>query len=333
MRVSKGVILFFTVIILSFVIFYMVNVSITDQNIKKILDQEIREVQEEFRHLTELDMKMLSSTLNVIIQDPGIKKIYMEKDREKLYSYTLPLFEKLKGEYGITHWYFILPDGHTFLRVHNKDISDDEITRFTFFEARDTQKVGKGVELGKTAYALRVVMPYYYEGELIGYVELGEEIDHFLRLLEEETGDEIALVAKKEYLNKDKWASVRSVAGLRNNWDDSKRYLLISPLDIGEESNILSCFYEENIKEGEKGKLLFQEIKKQQRYFRCAGFPLIDAGNRQSGMILLSMNIKDYKNFERDSNLIILGFLILIFILISLASYFLFLRKEDRNGK
>lgn len=319
---SGLIIIFFIVLTLVFVTFYLVNLKIQDENIKKFTKGEVNEIKFNFNQLETSDIKMLSSTLEIIIQDPRIKEIYLEKNRTKLYNYTFPLFEELKNKYGITHWYFILPEGHTFLRVHNKKIYGDEITRFTFYKSRDTKNTSSGIELGKTAYALRVVMPYYDEGNLIGYVELGQEIDSFLDILKNGKGSEFIFLADKQYLDKTKWSSVRKVAGLRDNWDDFSRYVLIGANPKKE--IIFDCIISKNMLEGEKGKVLFQVIKQKNRIYRCAGIPLIDAGDRQSGVIFSLIDINSYGSFVKNSNLIILGFLILIFIIIVLMNYLLF---------
>lgn len=326
----KIIIWFLIVVLLAAFLTFIINLTVQERNITKSTAMDVQHISLIFDGLEEADIMMLSSALEVIIQDPLIKEIYLEKDREKLYGYAHPLFEELKTKYGITHWYFILPDGHTFLRMHNKDVFGDEITRFTFYKARDTGKVGSGIELGKTAYALRVVMPYYNNGELIGYVELGQEIDHFLRILKEETENEFILVADKEFLDREKWASVRKIAGLRDNWDDLEKYIVIS--HIHEKETVMKCFTDENIEEGKRGRALFQEIKEKDNVYRCAGIPLTDAGDRHSGMLMSLINIDSYNSFARSSNLTILGFLVLIFILIILVSYFVF-RFKGRKAK
>jgi hypothetical protein len=271
----------------------------------------------------------MSSTLDVIIQDPKIKEIYLEKDREKLYNHVDGLFEELKIKYGITHWYFILPNGHTFLRIHNKEIYNDEITRFTFENAKKTKSISSGIELGKTAYALRVVVPYYDKGEFIGYIELGQEIDHFLGILKEETENEFMLVANKRYLNEDKWAFGKDIAGLRNNWDDLKDYVVLE--ETSEGKDVFDCFTDSNMEEGKRGGILFQEIEGRGKFYRCIGIPLIDAEGIQSGVILSLINISSYKAFIHDSDFIILGFLVLIFVLIILMNYLLFgIRRKKK---
>ena len=141
---------------------------------------------------------MLSSLIAVIERDEKIKELYISKNKKGLYLEAKNMFEEIKDKYGITHWYFILPDGRCFLRVHNEKLSGDQINRYTYKEAKTTKKESSGIELGKTAYALRVVSPYYSNGKLIGYMELGQEIDDFLNVLKTETGDEFSIIVEKK---------------------------------------------------------------------------------------------------------------------------------------
>lgn len=214
----------------------------------------------------------------------------MEKDRSNLYDYVSPLFQRLKIRYGITHWYFISPDGKTFLRAHNKDIFDDQIERSTFQKARDTQKIATGIELGKTAYALLVVMPYYDQGKVIGYMELGEEIDHFLKILKGETDNDFSIIADKEFLNHNDWTSVRKVAGLSDNWDDLPDHLIIAGTPV-ENKVSQECFTEKNLKRVETDKTILQSVETENKTFGCAGFEVVDPCGKHSGAVLSAINV------------------------------------------
>lgn len=198
---TKLVISFSVLVILISAVFYYSNTLFLQKEVKQMTMMNLNYAQSSFNNLQKQDTKTLSSALEAIVQDPGIKQAYLEKDRDALYSYTEPLFENLKTKYGITHWYFILPNGQVFLRAHNKNIYGDAVNRFTFLKARETKDIASGIELGKTAYALRVVMPYYNNGELIGYVELGEEIEHFLEILKGKTSNDFSIIADKKYLS------------------------------------------------------------------------------------------------------------------------------------
>jgi hypothetical protein len=83
-----------------------------------------------------------------------------------------------------------------------------------------------GKELGRTAFALRVVSPWRdARGRVIGFMELGEEIDHFLTRMKSATGDEFGLVVKKEFLDEEAWAEVLGAA--RNTWNDRPDVVLV----------------------------------------------------------------------------------------------------------
>jgi len=264
---------------------------------------EIARVERNFLDIKGRDIKILSSALEVFVQDETFKEIYVEKDREKLYAHGQPLFQKLRDRYGITHFYFILPDGRCFLRLHNKDIHGDLITRFTFENARNTKKAASGIELGKTAFALRAVMPYYRGGELIGYVEFGEEIDHFLEILKSRTNDEFAIIADKKYLDREKWKSVRHTAGLRDNWDDLKEHVVIDDTTRGKIKKAGEFFTEESLERIERGKTLLRWVESEGKTFAGGGFDLVDAGGRHAGAVLSLVDMTSQAAITRKSEL------------------------------
>jgi len=269
-------------------VFYFNNTSSQAENLNETITARVNYVQTGFSNLEERDSKILASALEVIVQDPGIKQVYLEEDRDKLYAYARPLFEELKTKYGITHWYFISPSGETFLRIHNKDIYGDQINRFTFLKAQETKEVGAGIELGKTAYALRVVMPYYQDEKLIGYVELGEEIEHFLEILKGETNNEFVIIADKKNLDREDWKSVRQTAGLADNWDDSAEHLTIAATSKNKDAN--KCFTEENLERIENKEIVLDRVQIDNKFFNCGGFEIEDAGERHSGAVLGLIN-------------------------------------------
>src|SRR3989338_3077684 len=78
---------------------------------RNVIVDHIRHLEESFIRFEEQDIKFLSAALEVFVQNQSFKDVYLEMDREKLYSYAEPLFRDLKNKYRITHFYFILPDG------------------------------------------------------------------------------------------------------------------------------------------------------------------------------------------------------------------------------
>jgi signal transduction histidine kinase len=293
-----GLLLIFTLSVTGF--FYVLGLKNQKRNFEIVADEHISNIEAVFHNLEERDQKILFSTLEVIVQDPGLKAFYLQNDREKLYYYGQPLFQRLRDKYGITHFYFIRPDGHVFLRMHNKDIYEDLVERYSFQKSRDTNGPSWEIELGKTAFALRAVMPYYEDGNVIGYVELGEEIDHFLEILNEETNSEFGLFADKIYLDREDWRSTRRVAGLRDNWDDMENHLIISSTGVG--VAVEKCFVEDNLEKAEEGEAIFQQIKRGDKSFMCSGFDLNDSRGRHIGAILSLSDITSHVAGAQEAN-------------------------------
>ncbi len=108
---------------------YRMHIKMLNEASNRSLEYSI----EDFNHLKESEIKTLSITLEALLENEEIRSIYQEGDREKLYDYTFPFFEKIKEKYGITHWYFINPEPEStsFLRVHNFEIFGDRVNRST----------------------------------------------------------------------------------------------------------------------------------------------------------------------------------------------------------
>jgi HAMP domain-containing protein len=109
----------------------------------------------------------------------------------------------------------------------------DRVERATLLKAEATGGEAAGKELGQTAFALRVVRPWKVGDRLIGYVELGEEIDGFLHRMKAQTGDDYLLLAEKRRLDPVSFAAVRARDGMRNDWDDRAELVAIDATEPG----------------------------------------------------------------------------------------------------
>ena len=121
-------------------------------------------------------------------------------DRKKLLPVALPIFEELKSRHSITHMYLIAPDGTVLLRAHRPDQHGDRLTRATFLQAAATRQPSSGLEMGKNFFSLRCVTPVFAGSQLLGYLEIAEEIDHLFERMRQITGTEVALFLPRTYL-------------------------------------------------------------------------------------------------------------------------------------
>jgi len=317
--IQKKLISSFLVLIFSLtLVFSSVSYYYQNQNLNNQADHEIEVINNIFNSLIKSEVNSLSSALEVIVQDKPLMDCYLEKNRTKLYEKGQPLFQSLKETFNDTHFYFIEPNGTCFVRLHNKDIFGDKITRFTYWNANNTMNVSYGLELGKTAFALRVVKPYYNGSQHIGFIELGKEIDHFFMLMNEQVLGEFAVIVNKQYLNEEKWKSDRVVHELRNNWDDLENYLMLMQtveenLDLNEPC--MSCFVSKNIEEVIKKNHTSTIIKHEDKTFVCGGFPFVDAGNREVGVVFSLIDISKEASISNYANILNIVFAIFLLII------------------
>ncbi len=292
------------------------NIS-NQRNIDFIARFSVTRARNDFKSIEKHYINLFSATITALLVNEEIGELFMRRDKENLYRCTRPLFEHFKKENGITHWYFLHPEPQKtcFLRVHARHICGDLITRATFDKSIKTKKPAWGKELGKTAFALRRVHPYYFRNQLIGYMEMGIELEHLFYLMKRRTGNEYGLLIQKKYMDKDKWASVRAEKKLRNNWDDMRTMLLVSKTtkNSKDESFITDCRVFQNVPD--EGRVL-QKIKKGDKLFIRGIFPLYDAAGIKSGCIFILKDITHIFNGmqaqKREIVLIVIAFMALI---------------------
>jgi hypothetical protein len=185
----------------------------------------IRQAGAEFGSIERVEVEKLAAALDGVIADKALMKTFRERDRAKLLAEAQPIFKRLKAQKAITHFYFLEPEpGRTcFLRVHAPAQFGDVVQRATFTKAIQSGKVGAGMELGKTAFALRVVKPVREAGKVVGYVELGEEIDQFLTRMKKQTGDDYTIFADKARISRKDWELVRP----ESKWDELPGLVLV----------------------------------------------------------------------------------------------------------
>jgi hypothetical protein len=183
-------------------------------------EASIRNASAAFANLEANESGKLGATLRALAANAELRRLFLAGDRDGLQRAAAPVFRELRDRHLVTHWYFHGPDRRVFLRVHQPDLAGDEVARPSLLRAAESGDLATGVDLGKTAFALRAVLPWRGEAELIGYLELGQEIDDFLGVMKSQTGDDYALFLEKAHVDRAAWADQQRRAGRRDGWDD-----------------------------------------------------------------------------------------------------------------
>lgn len=145
------------------------------------------------------DADVLGEYINFIQTDNNLAAQFKEGNKKEIYVSMEGLYKRLNRDIDVTHMYFIRTDGTVLLRVHDYSKDNDVIERETFKKAKETQKLVYGLEFGlKMNYTLRVVKPWYVNGKLIGYIELGKEIDKIIDEYAHLLGNKVYIAIKKD---------------------------------------------------------------------------------------------------------------------------------------
>lgn len=258
----------------------LVRVS-EDRALRIAAEQSIAATGASFTALERADVEKLDATLRALSADAPLVAAFEARDRAKLLAVAQPVFSLLRENHGISHMYFIEPEPsqRVFLRVHRPDQYGDVVRRVTYNQAVDTLVRGAGTEFGPNGwFALRVVRPWYgRDGALIGFVELGEEMDQFVARLKQQTGDDYGLTIEKSYLERSQWANGRE--GKRNNWDDRPRSVMVSAT-IPDDRELV---YDGDMSSVPDAGLFLDEDEHNGKVFVHGILPVKDAAGRRVG--------------------------------------------------
>ncbi|MDI6451879.1 hypothetical protein QJ522_22665, partial [Sedimentisphaerales bacterium M17dextr] len=99
----------------------------------------------------------LSMALQPIVADAAMRQTLRKGDAGDLLTTWRPVFDVLRREHSVTHFYFFDPNRLCLLRVHKPEKHGDTINRFTVLEAERTGRTASGIELGPLGtFTLRV---------------------------------------------------------------------------------------------------------------------------------------------------------------------------------
>jgi PAS domain S-box-containing protein len=172
--------------------------------------------------------RALAALGHTLAQDARLRHSLETRDRRRLLDDHAPVFAKLQAEYAITHFYFMDPQRVCLLRVHKPEKHGDRFERFTALTAERSGTIAAGIELGPLGtFTLRVVLPVFEHETLIGYIELGKEIEDLIADLHREAQIELAVSIRKHALDRSNWEAGMRMLGRRADWEHFSDDVLI----------------------------------------------------------------------------------------------------------
>ncbi len=196
---------------------------------KTLTETQARQVRDIWQRLQDESVLRLSWFADDAAAKPTLVRAMQRADTAALLAETEPVLRRLRKDFGISHWYFISPDRRVLLRVHEPAKAGDLIQRKTLLDAASTGKPATGIELGATAtYTLRHVIPWHADGHLIGYIELGQEVEWFASQIKHLTHLETITAVTKRYTNEENFLFGKKALGFSGNWQDHRNFAILS---------------------------------------------------------------------------------------------------------
>ncbi len=160
----------------------------------------------------------LHSLHDRLSSDPRIVSALEKKDASTLLALSQPILQELKPVTALS--LFIAPDHTCILRTHDPERNGDTIDQMTLKEAERTGDLSDGLELGSLGFfTLRSVLPVFSGNALIGYIELGIEMDDILSSLAAPPHQHLAMSFDKHLLDQKNWETGMRLRNRTPDWD------------------------------------------------------------------------------------------------------------------
>jgi methyl-accepting chemotaxis protein len=295
------------------------------------MTHNLQEVEQLFKMKLDEDAKVLESQINLLQMDTHLQKAYRSKDRKALLHHALPFFNAIRTKHQVTHFYFIELEQVCFLRVHNPPRHGDTIPRFTLRGAMRENAPVYGIELGKFGtFTLRFVYPWRINGELVGYIELGKEIEHITLALHQILGVELFFTLNKSFIERTDWEEGLKMMGRTGTWTQFPHVIMIDktmPTVSQPLKDTLNVFLAHP-----KTKRLTTRfnVSINDKPYRGGFIPLFDASQRELGQIIVLNDVSEQKTALQTLSII----LIILSIVIGsglLGFFYLFIGRIEKQ--
>lgn len=152
------------------------------RSMRKQVDNDLIRLQQVFlSRLDELGSFALALATEVA-NNPEVQAAFAAGDRERLTALTLPAYQRLDEQFDIPQYQFHQPPAISYLRLNQLDLFGEDLAVFrpAVVLANTEQRPVSGPEIDRDGLGVRGVAPIAYQGEHIGTVEFGLNVDRTL---------------------------------------------------------------------------------------------------------------------------------------------------------
>jgi len=290
----------------------------------RITRESILAASASFAEVQRTSVDLMAASIVTLGRDSELKAGLLARDPAMLMAASEGLYREFRQRFGITHLNYWEPEpaGETsprglrnVLRVGTPSMHGDFVERETLARVAREHKLVSGLDLGFTGMVLRVLAPVEDGGRVIGYIEFGKEIGGFLSAIKGVSGGEFGLLLSKKRMDEKKWASLRSTAGLRNNWSDMPDVLLAQ--NTSEDDELVQ--YQGRIADLPEQGLPVEVVSRGAKTMARGVFPIKDVAGAVVGAVFVLHDITTLHGEMRSGQVqAVLGVVVLMGLLAAL---------------
>ena len=260
-----------------------------------IREQDIAErtasVEMLFKQKLAKDTNLMTAAMRAMMTNKAIERAFEATNRGVLAKHVGPLFDGLRESSRITHLYFTRPDLVNLYRFHSPENFGDEIKRVTTTRARDLQQPMHGLEFGSLGtLTLRLVMPWVSHKRVIGYLEVGEEIEHLIREIHDSLAVDMLVLLDKRMVSQQQWQQGQEMMQRDGIWDRFSTHVAVAQtIDA-----LPAAFDTAALQDLLIGRTT--TIDDRDRSLHLATIPLTDVSQRHIGELIVIRDISGLKS-------------------------------------
>ncbi len=150
-----------------------------------------------FRDNIGIDGRWAAGFASVFARNPDVVSALAGRDRLRLVDLCYSSYLFLRDRFGISQFNFHTAAPRNFVRLQRLyEFGDDIGYRRTIRDALSKGRETSGLEKGLTGYGIRGVAPVYFEGNIVGTIEIGFAFDpRFLERMKKQFGVEASVLA------------------------------------------------------------------------------------------------------------------------------------------
>ena len=257
-----------------------------------LIAEDADEITTDLTMILKLQADGLATAMQPIIGDTGVQAALAAGKPDGLLAAWQPVFAAMHRDNRISHLYFSDRHRTCLLRVHAPEQHGDRIDRHSTLEAERSGKMASGLELGvRGTFTLRVVQPVIVEGNLIGYVELGKEIEDALMTLRRhiQEWNQMAIIVNKEKVDRQAWEDTQLRLDREADWDRMPHHVIVLATQ-GHLPDVFSAWADppdEPVRSHHRDA----EVRDEGRLWRLMDAPLRDSSGTEIGHLLAMRDV------------------------------------------